>query len=143
MILKIYKDVEARLPRKILEEAFQTVFSTRGYSRMKGTVNLVILSDRKMRALNNQYRQKDKSTDVLSFNIDQPEDDCDVFGEIYISDNIARKQAREYNTTLTKEYARLFVHGLLHLLGYDHIEENDARVMRRMENSFMKKIFGA
>jgi rRNA maturation RNase YbeY len=96
-----------------------------------------------MRTLNRQYRGKDRTTDVLSFALRegpfadlQPE----FLGDIVISVPVAAKQAREAGHSLAREIELLLVHGLLHLLGYDHERSlAEARRMRRKERLLVKE----
>jgi probable rRNA maturation factor len=90
-----------------------------------GPVQLVLAGDRQLRRLNARYRGVDRSTDVLSFNLDpgpeaQPGGAAPLWGEIYVSVARARVQARAQEVPLLTELARLLVHGLLHLAGHDH-----------------------
>ncbi len=90
-----------------------------------GPVQLVLVGDRQMRHLNASYRGKDRTTDVLSFNLEPgPESLASgvvpLWGEIYISMPRAIAQAREQEVPLLTEVARLLIHGLLHLAGHDH-----------------------
>ena len=87
-----------------------------------------------MRTLNRNYRKKDKTTDVLSFAFREgggTQVRTDMLGDIVISVPVAERQAREDGETLTRSIDRLLVHGLLHLLGYDH--ERSAAEARRMQ----------
>ena len=97
-------------------------------------MSLLLVGDRAMRGLNRRYRGKDRSTDVLSFAFREgvwgglrPE----LLGDIVISVPAAERQARDAGTPVAEELERLIVHGLLHLLGYDH--ERGAAEARRME----------
>jgi len=89
-----------------------------------GAVQLVLVGDGRMRRLNAQYRGKDRTTDVLSFNLDPgPEalaGALPLWGELYISMPRAQAQAKAQGVPLLSELARLLVHGLLHLAGYNH-----------------------
>ncbi len=96
------------------------------------TVNVILVSDYKIRRLNRKYRKRDRVTDVLSF----PFPDSDFLGEIYISLQRAAVQARRYGCTYSDEVTRLFVHGLLHLLGYDHQTGKDRQVMEVQEKRY-------
>lgn len=98
-------------------------------------VNIIFVDDPFIKNLNSRFRGKDCPTDVLSFPFDTPE----FLGEIYISLETAKKQAEEYNHTLTREIAFLTVHGLLHLLGYDHKEEPN-EVMREKEEKILTSL---
>ena len=83
---------------------------------------LILTDDAFIRRLNAAYRGKDMATDVLSFDLgaDSPLDAASVHGEIYISLERTRTQATEQGVTILEELARLLIHGLLHLAGYDH-----------------------
>ena len=98
-------------------------------------VTIAFVSDRQIRALNKQFRHIDKTTDVLSFPLD---DDADNLGDIAISIETAARQAKENGLTLNGELAQLILHGLLHLLGYDH--ETDNGEMNRLELRLRKKL---
>jgi probable rRNA maturation factor len=90
-------------------------------------VAVVLVSDSRIRTLNRRYRGKDAVTDVLSF----PNEDAGHIGDIVIAVGVARRQAREAGHGLQTELRVLALHGLLHLLGYDH--ERDAGRMARIE----------
>lgn len=96
----------------------------------QGTLHLEFVSDAVMRRVNAGYRGKDATTDVLSFDYrDEPHAGA-LLGEVMISLAVARKQSREHRVPLPEEVARLALHGLLHVLGYDH--EGSARDHDRM-----------
>lgn len=100
-------------------------------------VSLVFCDDAYIQDLNKKYRGKDQSTDVLSFALNEGEEPEIVdgpsqvlLGDIIISLETAARQAEEYNHSLEREVAYLTVHGMLHLLGYDHMTEEDKAEMR-------------
>jgi probable rRNA maturation factor len=100
-------------------------------ARAKGSVCVALVSDARVRALNRQFRHVDAATDVLSF----PSAPLDgSLGDIVIAAGVARRQAREAGHALTTELRVLALHGLLHLLGYDHETDNGqmARLERRL-----------
>ena len=99
----------------------------------RGDLSIAIVSDKRMRALNRQFRGKDKVTDVLSF----PADARGFMGDIVIAAGVAKRQAREAGHTAQTEMRVLALHGLLHLLGYDH--EADEGRMARAEGRLRKK----
>lgn len=99
----------------------------------KGHVSVAIVSDRRMRALNRQFRGKDMVTDVLSF----PSSDRGFMGDIVIASGVARQQAKAAGHSVQTELRVLALHGLLHLLGYDH--ERDGGKMARFEARLRKK----
>jgi probable rRNA maturation factor len=99
----------------------------------KGDLSIAIVSDRRMRALNRQFRGKDKVTDVLSF----PAESRGFMGDIVIAAGVSKRQAREAGHSAQTEVRVLALHGLLHLLGYDH-DGDDGR-MARAEARLRKK----
>jgi probable rRNA maturation factor len=96
-------------------------------ARARGRVTIAVVPDPRVRQLNKRYRRKDAPTDVLSFPSGEPGD----LGDIVIAAGVARRQARLAGHTLQTELRILALHGLLHLLGYDH--ENDDGRMARLE----------
>ncbi len=103
----------------------------------RGEVTVALVGDRKMRALNRRYRRTDRVTDVLSFpTAPGPWGIADLWplGDIVIATGAARRQAREAGHSLSTELRLLALHGLLHLLGYDHKRDNGqmARLERRL-----------
>jgi probable rRNA maturation factor len=93
-------------------------------------VTVAIVPDARVRTLNRKYRRKDKPTDVLSF----PAEERGYLGDVVIAAGVARRHAREAGHSLLTELRVLALHGLLHLLGYDHETDNGrmARVERRL-----------
>ena len=94
-------------------------------SRARGQVTVAIVSDARMRALNRRFRGQDRPTDVLSFPAGEP----GQLGDVVIAAGVARRQARGAGHSLQTEVRVLALHGLLHLLGYDH-DEDDGRMAR-------------
>lgn len=97
-------------------------------------VSVVFVGDAKMRTLNRKYRHKDKTTNVLSFNAEGNDD----LGDIFISYPEAMREAKKYGWTVKYEIARLTLHGFLHLLGYDHEKENEAKMMEGIEERILQ-----
>ena len=104
-------------------------------------LNIVIVDNNKIQEINKLYRNKDAVTDVISFAFEEvPDvkyDDVRFLGEIYISYERCKEQAAEYGHSVKREFCYLAVHGLLHLLGYDHIKEEDKKVMRALEEEIL------
>ena len=96
-------------------------------ARARGAVTLALVPDSRVRALNRRYRKKNASTDVLSFPAEEP----GTLGDIVIASGVARRQARMAGHAFGTELRVLALHGLLHLLGYDH--ERDTGQMARLE----------
>ena len=107
-------------------------------------LSVLFIGDRAMRALNNTYRGKDTTTDVLSFSLREggfPHIQPEMLGDIVISLPVAARQAREAGHSLGRELERLLVHGLLHVLGYDHERSpQEARRMERKERQLIERL---
>jgi probable rRNA maturation factor len=103
----------------------------------KGDVSIAVVSDRRMRALNRQFRGKDVATDVLSFPATHMPGVTSFLGDIVIATGVATRQAREAGHPVSTELKVLALHGLLHLLGYDH--DTDGGKMARAEARLRKK----
>lgn len=100
-------------------------------------VSILLTDDRGIRGLNRRFRNIDRPTDVLSF----PMEDERLLGDIAISVETAIRQAGDFKVSLEEEMARLVVHGLLHLLGYDHVKGGtQAAKMRAKEEDLVKRL---
>ncbi len=106
-------------------------------------LSIVLTDDAAVRELNRTYRGVDETTDVLSFAQSEgsafalPEGEAPHLGDVIISLDTARRQAAEYGLALQDEVSHLLVHGVLHLLGYDHEQPEDARIMRAREDAIL------
>ena len=105
----------------------------------EGILNVVFVTDTYIQSLNKSYRDKDEPTDVLSFNYqgDSLGDNEDLVGEIYISVEMAKKQAKEHKHSLQDELNKLFVHGFLHIHGHDHEKDEDYKKMLKLEEKVL------
>ena len=109
--------------------------------RARGRVNVALVSDARVRRLNQQFRGKDQPTDVLSFPAgdDNYLQAIDLVGDIVIARGMARRQARRAGHPEATEHRVLALHGLLHLLGYDHEDARDAGAMARLERRLRRR----
>jgi len=129
--------VRGRVPRSVLADTAARV--CRG-ERLRGEVHLIVVGDREIRRLNKRFLGQDRATDVLSFPIEEssPRRRADTLvGEVYCNLDHARRWSRETGDTQSAELARLTVHGILHLMGYDHHTPKERQVMRRKENRYL------
>ncbi len=103
-------------------------------------IELIVTDNETIRELNQEYRDKDKPTDVLSFPINAPFTEQSIFGmplgSIIISADLTKQKANEFGHTVQDELSLLFIHGLLHLLGFDH--ETDEGEMRSREKEIIE-----
>lgn len=108
-------------------------------------VSITFVSDEEIRGINNDYRGIDKVTDVLSFlqyesPKDIPEDGLCILGDVVISINKAKEQALDFGHSLDRELVYLYVHSLFHLLGHDHMTEDEKSIMREREECVMSSL---
>ena len=140
MRLLVFGESGSRLPVKRIRRLFSLIFEEEADPDWQSVVNLIFTTDHRIRSLNREFREKDQPTDVLSFNIDSPEDAGNISGEIYISVPTATRQAKSAGHSVLREYLRLSCHGLLHLFGYDHEKHGDAAVMLEREDHFLARL---
>ena len=109
----------------------------------RGELAIALVSDARMRILNRSYRRKDYATDVLSFAADRGQRTADggwrFLGDLVIATGVAKRQAREAGHSYQTELRVLALHGLLHLLGYDHEDPKDKGRMARAEARLRRK----
>lgn len=116
-------------------------------------ISITSATKEEIREINNEYRNIDRSTDVLSFPIFEKEELEKIklqdeekrlkeieLGDIILCLDVIEEQAKEYETGILRETLYMITHGVCHLLGYDHIEENDKKEMRIMEEKILQKI---
>ena len=108
-------------------------------------VSVSIVGDARMRELNAEWRDQDRVTDVLSLECERP-DDADLapgepceLGDIVLAPAYIERQAKGFGTTPADEFRLLLVHGMLHLLGYDHLEDDEAEVMEAREDELLDR----
>lgn len=106
-------------------------------------VSISIVSDEEIQQVNLEWREKNAPTDVISLEVERPDDPdlapgemCEL-GDIILAPNFIARQAKEYGTTEADEFRLMLVHAMLHLLGYDHIEDDEAEVMEAREDALV------
>ena len=141
------------LMQQAAEEAFRTEFAGEidaGSIENEPEIGVTIVDDNTILELNREYREKDSVTDVLSFPQFESHDDLladlrndeasTLIGDVVICYEQAERQADEYDTGITREILYLFVHSVMHLFGYDHMEEDEKAVMRKREEEVLAAI---
>lgn len=152
MIINFENDQEkialSEYMEKRLHDGLNAVAHLHGLDDMT-EVDITIVDDEEIHTLNREYRNVDRPTDVLSFALDEGEEDepelIDVpeehlLGDIIISAETAQRQGEEFGHGLEREIVYLAVHGLLHLLGYDHMTDEDKKIMRAKEEEALREI---
>ncbi len=109
------------------------------YEKNDYYLSFLITTDEIIREINREYRNKDTSTDVISFAYNETENvgPLNILGDIVISFEKVTEQAKEYGHSVEREFYYVLSHGLLHLLGYDHIDENEKKIMREREEEIL------
>ena len=138
------QELEASLMER-LNQAVSVLFEAEGVDMERAEISLTLLSLEEIRELNRDYRDVDRETDVLSFPQyecveDMPEEGELCLGDVVICLDKVKSQAEEFGHSFEREFVYLFVHSLLHLLGYDHMEDDEKAVMRAKEEATMKEI---
>jgi len=131
----------SRVDIRLLEMRARAVLRALGHARSE--LSIALVDDFEIRRLNDGWRGLDRSTDVLSFSLLEGEGQRhrgELLGDIVISVETAAAQASARRRGLDDEVARLLVHGVLHLLGHDHEDDEDARVMRAEERRVWKAV---
>jgi probable rRNA maturation factor len=160
-MLYIQNLTKARIDKKFLEKAAEKTLKIAGVKK-KAEISLVIVSNKRIKELNKKYRGIDQATDVLSFSqmetplknskakpelqnpkmeFIEPPDKILHLGEIFISYQKAKTQAIQHQQIIQKEITFLFIHGILHLLGYGHTGKNEAKEMQKLEEKILFSLF--
>ncbi len=127
--------------RRLLRARAQRLLRALGHE--KAELSLTLCDDVEMAALNEQYRGNAGATDVLSFSLLEGAHAAfrgDLLGEVAIGIDVAARQARRGRRSLDAELTRLLIHGVLHLLGHDHVRREEARRMRAEERCLLREL---
>ena len=118
----------------ILENEYKEEYRKNDYY-----LSLLIADNKIIKQINKEYRNKDTETDVISFAYNETENigGLNVLGDIIISLEKVKNQSKEYGHSEEREFYYVLCHGMLHLLGYDHIEEEDKKIMRKREEAIL------
>ena len=125
----------------VLKQAVLNTLATAA-PHVRGDVALVLTNDAVIRGLNRRYRNRDAATDVLAFEFGDGANPGEPFGDVVVSLDSARRQARSYGATLREELLRLVIHGTLHLCGHDHHERRQAVRMHALTRRLLKDASG-
>ncbi len=137
---------------KLAESVLELAFKEEKLDKINIYINIILTNEANIKNINNTYRNINRETDVLSFPMFEKEElqtiihnkkqlpVCEVLGDIIISIPKVEKQAKEYGHSFNRELAYMIIHGFYHLMGYDHIKEEEKKEMRAKEESILNSI---
>ena len=134
----------------LIEKVIGQAFFIEGIENINLYINVILTNPENIKKANKEYRNIDKETDVLSFPmfekheiedmLNNGNNIQDVLGDIIISIPRVEEQAKEYGHSFEREFSYMLIHGFYHLMGYDHIEEEDKKQMREKEEYVLNKL---
>lgn len=124
-------------PGRIPSAASLRLWATKALGDVAGDLTIRIVDEAEMQTLNQRYRGKDKSTNVLSFGYDGEGLDIPILGDVVVCASVVEREATEQGKSLRGHWAHMIVHGCLHLLGYDHENDRDADRMESREKEML------
>lgn len=145
----IYQDIEEKREyEEIVKKVISQCFKEEKLEKSKLSITITLTTPRNIQKINKEYRNIDKATDVLSFPMfekDELDEKIqkndfeyeDILGDIIISIERVEEQAKEYEHSFEREFSYMLVHGFYHLMGYDHIQEEDKIIMRPKEEKVL------
>ena len=145
----IYNDIEENKKYdEIVKKVLEKCFKEEGLEKSNLLITVTLTTPEDIRKINKEYRNIDKATDVLSFPMfekneieqmvkKQEFEHEDVLGDLVISVEKVKEQAEEYGHSFERELSYMLVHGFYHLMGYDHIKEEDKKEMRPKEEKIL------
>lgn len=148
----IYQDIEENSEyEKTIKKVVEKCFEEEGISDSKLCLTITLTTPENIRKINKEYRNIDKETDVLSFPMFEKQEldemiakkqfeHEDVLGDIVISIARVEEQAKEYGHSFERELSYMVVHGFYHVMGYDHIKEEDKQKMRPKEEKILNDL---
>lgn len=135
-------DSQNNFEYKYLEPKIELIFNEveKEFNRGEISAGLTFVDNDFIKSINRDYRNKDKVTDVLSFEMWDEINPENSIGEVYVATDVAIKQAEEYGHSLEREILFLIAHGLLHLIGYDHLNEVDEKEMIKRQKEILERV---
>lgn len=148
----IYQEVEEKKEyEKVIKKVLEECFKKESLENSKLYVTITLTTPKEIQKINKEYRNIDKATDVLSFPLFEKDEleemiskdqfiHQDILGDIIISIEKVKEQAIEYGHSFERELSYMVVHGFYHLMGYDHIKEEDKKMMREKEEYILNSL---
>ena len=137
--------------KEVIEKVLSQCFKEEKLENSRLCVTVTLTTPKTIQEINKQYRNIDRATDVLSFPMFEKDEldkkiqendfeNEDILGDIVVSVDKVKEQAIEYGHSFERELSYMIVHGFYHLMGYDHIEEDDKKIMRKKEETILEKL---
>ena len=148
----VYKDIEEKKEYKeVVEKVLTRCFEEEKLENSKLYITVTLTNPENIRKINKEYRNIDRATDVLSFPMFEKDEldekirknnfnHIDVLGDLIISIEKVEEQAKEYGHSFERELSYMLVHGFYHLMGYDHIKDEDRKMMRAKEEKILDEL---
>lgn len=148
----IYKDIEENQEyESTIKKVVEKCFEEEGLNNTKLCLTITLTNPENIREINNSYRNIDNETDVLSFPMFERDElnekivkndfeHEDILGDIVVSIDRVKEQAIEYGHSFERELSYMIVHGFYHVMGYDHIKEEDKKIMRPKEEKILNEL---
>lgn len=145
----LYQEIEKNKEyEKIVEKVLKQCFKEEGLEKAKLSITITLTNPDEIQNINKEYRNINKATDVLSFPMFEKDELAtkiekndfvheDILGDIVISIEKVKEQAEEYEHSFEREFSYMLVHGFYHLMGYDHIQNEDKKKMRVKEEKIL------
>ena len=152
MLEIVYKDIEENKEyEEVIKKVIEQCYKEENLENSKLFITITLTNPENIQKINKEYRNIDKPTDVLSFPMfekkeldkkiaDNDFEYEDILGDIIISIERVKEQAEEYGHNYERELSYMVVHGFYHLMGYDHIKEEDKNIMRPKEEKILKTL---
>lgn len=149
--MRQYTDIEYRdlqvdnKYNELINKVIEKCFEVENLQNTKLYVSIILTTPENIKKINNEFRNIDKETDVLSFPMFEKDEirtviEAEVIGDIIISIERVKEQAEEYGHSFDRELSYMLVHGFYHLMGEDHIEEADKIIMRQKEENVLNQL---
>ena len=127
--------------KKIISDAVKKTFQNENVKSQNNYISVLLTSDDNIKELNLKYRNKNKATNVLAFPIQESIEQKNYIGDLAISLEKIIFESNKYKIKKNKYLSQITIHGILHLLGYDHIKDDDYEVMNKIEDRIIKELY--
>lgn len=131
-----YGEEEVPVEKKVLENVLQEI--GREHAAEFASIELVFVDENEIVDINRKHLDRDYITDIISFRYDERDDLNAIEGTLYCCAPRIREQSREFDSPITQEFYRIFIHGLLHLTGFSDQTEEQQATMKQLENHYLK-----